>query len=973
MKQIAAHDPSNIGHGVFVSDDEDDIPSAKKKSGKKATEEEEAPFFDPLIFGGVEEDDEEEDEDEGQHDGETSTRASSSTGLLLSDVVDGKSVSSKKASAVDNKSSSSKLKKKSKMSDNPLLGFDIEGSDASDEFENDSDDEDDFDSADEGSNAASDDENEGDFSKMLSQLNKFDAGEESDEEAEPALAGIGAETLAGLDLGLGEGISTEDLLGSIEDSTDMGALKSQLEGIRNEAPLKNAGDSVKQAREDRKVRYEETSKHESKWLPMIQQARKSEQVVLGENETRPKGQAALMTEISAENDFEKELAAAIEESGLSQSNIKESGGLPAQDHLAKEKERQQIAKLKSLMAREASRNKRLKKIKSKTYRRIKNKADKREQEKLMERLEVENPEMAAKLREDYEHKYAKHRLMRQQAARKKWSIAANRFGGKEMRGVISEQANRMKDEKKRLERLVKGQRGGGSDSENSSDADGSDIDVSDDETGTTVQKAKLATLRELQDATVDAEDESSLPKTGLFGLKFMREGLMKKREAAKEEAKNLLEEINKLESSGAGANQDLDSDQEQDNLTLKLIKEKRESEKAAAEAKLAKKKIGASKEALEAARASLARKLEEDGITLGDLAHDDDVVTTSAPLKIDKKKVVKAAAKLKTSDGEGSWGNLNEWESMAANATPPAPTLTPRSPPPPADTTPEKLPDPLAPPKTSVPTMKKSSLKSSLKSSTKTEVAAAANPWLDAGSKPDSSQKSAKKGVGFSNMPAEIKSIPSRDGDDFIDEGDELDVDSDDENIFAGVEKEATTQRELIQQTFMKKKADGDVEDSLQERDFLMEMEKDEDELKPKEKEELEGWGTGWVGADVKPKKRKVELMRDEGQEKIENKAPKKLIRVSHVLDTKAAKYHLAAAPQPFANAEQYEAQLKHPLGNDWNTSGAHTRMIKPKIVTRVGAVVAPLEYHKHLSSESKDSLIAAWTNKGKKRLKARM
>ena len=45
---------------------------------------------------------------------------------------------------------------------------------------------------------------------------------------------------------------------------------------------------------------------------------------------------------------------------------------------------------------------------------------KREKEKLMERLEVENPELAAQLKEDYEKKRAQMRMHKETAARRKW-------------------------------------------------------------------------------------------------------------------------------------------------------------------------------------------------------------------------------------------------------------------------------------------------------------------------------------------------------------------------------------------------------------------------------------------------------------------------------------------------------------------------------------------------------------------------
>lgn len=56
-----------------------------------------------------------------------------------------------------------------------------------------------------------------------------------------------------------------------------------------------------------------------------------------------------------------------------------------------------------------------------------------------------------------------------------------------------------------------------------------------------MQKAKVLTLNELKNQT--KEDSSNLPKTGLFGMKFMREAIATKRQEAKESAESLLKDL----------------------------------------------------------------------------------------------------------------------------------------------------------------------------------------------------------------------------------------------------------------------------------------------------------------------------------------------------------------------------------------------------------------------------------------------
>merc|ERR1719272_671143 len=88
---------------------------------------------------------------------------------------------------------------------------------------------------------------------------------------------------------------------------------------------------------------------------------------------------------------------------------------------------QTVARLKALMLREQQANKRIKKIKSKAYHRIHRKAETREREVLLERLERDNPEMAKSLRQDYEKKHAERRMGRQRSARQKWAKTMQRF------------------------------------------------------------------------------------------------------------------------------------------------------------------------------------------------------------------------------------------------------------------------------------------------------------------------------------------------------------------------------------------------------------------------------------------------------------------------------------------------------------------------------------------------------------------
>ena len=63
--------------------------------------------------------------------------------------------------------------------------------------------------------------------------------------------------------------------------------------------------------------------------------------------------------------------------------------------------------------------------------------------------------MAEKLRTEMEQKLAETRNRRSADARKKWGKAAQRFGGREIRSLVSKQAQTAEDEKRALQRALK--------------------------------------------------------------------------------------------------------------------------------------------------------------------------------------------------------------------------------------------------------------------------------------------------------------------------------------------------------------------------------------------------------------------------------------------------------------------------------------------------------------------------------------
>ena len=58
-----------------------------------------------------------------------------------------------------------------------------------------------------------------------------------------------------------------------------------------------------------------------------------------------------------------------------------------------------------------------------------------------------------------------------------------------------------------------------------------------------------------------------------------------------------------------------------------------------------------------------------------------------------------------------------------------------------------------------------------------------------------------------------------------------------------------------------------------------------------------------------------------------------------------ATAFQVTAVPFPFQTREQYERSLQQPLGPDWNAQTSFQAAIKPRVITKRGAVIDPIDY----------------------------
>ncbi|XP_071114020.1 U3 small nucleolar RNA-associated protein 14 homolog A-like [Haliotis cracherodii] len=143
-------------------------------------------------------------------------------------------------------------------------------------------------------------------------------------------------------------------------------------------------------------------------------------------------------------------------------------------------------------------------------------------------------------------------------------------------------------------------------------------------------------------------------------------------------------------------------------------------------------------------------------------------------------------------------------------------------------------------------------------------------------------------------------------------------------------------QRMTIAQAF----ADDDVVD-----EFTKEKANIADRDKPKSIDlSLPGWGE-WGGTGLKPSKKKKKRFTLKGPDA----APRRdrdlgNVIISEKLDDAIAKHQVARLPFPYTSPQQFEQSIRAPVGKNWNPETAFRKMIQPKVLTKLGTVIKPID-----------------------------
>uniref|UniRef100_A0AAV1U6N2 U3 small nucleolar RNA-associated protein 14 n=1 Tax=Peronospora matthiolae TaxID=2874970 RepID=A0AAV1U6N2_9STRA len=738
----------------------------------------------------------------------------------------------------------------------------------------------------------------------------------------------------------------------------------ELEGDGTTLTLQANRDAVQDARAQRKLVYVEKTKDMDLFEPVVRRNRQKETLDL--RVQAPKLEkltpAALTSKFVPQTEMEKSVAALLEAGDLSDKKLaKDEEEELARKQVSTEEvavRQKELSKLRSLLFYEEQKTKRVKKIKSKLYHKIRNSQDKKAVAKQKEELRALDPELARKLDEELADKRAEERLTLKHRNTSKWVKHQLR------RGIQADDATRsaIADQLRRGEELRRKMNTVDDDDEDELDVDDDEGDDDEGDAASRLQK-RLERQANALVMEIDADTEEAGKKRGLQGMKFMQRAAEKQREKARAEAEKLLREIR----TGDGGDGDRILSEGDDYLSsgeegAVATKRKRvtkakanvvvtDKDKAVVDQALAGGALQTSNVSMTggvSARASgvIAIDLGEGGSTVTVSDKDDTDASKVIELGVEKTAALKSTHVAKKSRPEVKTKDVDVEPTVHGEENP---------------------------------WLSSTATKSKLRHKKSKKKAQQQN----GGAQPDVAvaiealaQDTKESMIGkFS-----ITSTPGLENSRGSKNSKKRKLDEAKTGTLEAVEQTVSGSKKLTKKS--KTKASGAGQDELVRRafDFVAD---EEDEL-AKEKDRLaghdadvkkgaeiaklvgmSGWGS-WAGDGVRVSKH--QLAREQKAKTIAIEAKQKALanrkdaRLDKVLinekkDKKAAKYKVKDVPYPFTSREEYEAAMRNPLGSDWNTAQVTNVLTAPKIMKHAGTAIAPLLLSKDDRKQAKKEL----------------
>ncbi|KZT43829.1 Utp14-domain-containing protein [Sistotremastrum suecicum HHB10207 ss-3] len=184
-----------------------------------------------------------------------------------------------------------------------------------------------------------------------------------------------------------------------------------------------------------------------------------------------------------------------------------------------------------------------------------------------------------------------------------------------------------------------------------------------------------------------------------------------------------------------------------------------------------------------------------------------------------------------------------------------------------------------------------------------------------------------------SQVPRQSKDTRATSSDD-SDQNSEVDEQESRENISR--KRPVFKQRDLVALAFA---GDNVIQDFEQAKKRII-----EEDAPRQEDTTLAGWGS-WGGKGTKKTIPKPHLVKKIAGVDPSNRADfkKTHVIISERKDSKASKYQIKDLPYPYTSKAQYERSLEMPVGTEWNTRTGFQRGTLPKVVKKMGTIIAPL------------------------------
>ncbi|KAJ3195858.1 hypothetical protein HK101_010836 [Irineochytrium annulatum] len=748
---------------------------------------------------------------------------------------------------------------------------------------------------------------------------------------------------------------------------------------------------------NREAAYEEAQKQVTKWAPLIKKNREADQLIFEGTEpalAHPTS-GALVGKFKAITTLEEEVQSILQKAELAekqqmQLEDMELNKLSKEDLTAR---RAELAKMRSLMFYQEQKQKKIAKIKSKTYRKLKRKTEGKEAAKL-ELLAELDPEYAKEAVLKLQAQRIKERMSLKHKNTGKWAkqMLSRNDRGAELRQDLMDQLNRSRDLTKKIAGIESG------DEVSSGDDDKYDEgDDGDDEDG---RGRALKVLGDLEGDLDTEESAEAHPQKGLMAMKFMQRGLEQQRRETKrklEEARNQIE-TGDISEGDEGAMLLLDESDEEASRPKK--KKAVQKVTATGTGRFAFGAVENDSEDDAEPKADEGKKWRPTGET---------GVRVSNPLTVGFKRQRQPLPQIFESvDFEAEEDVFEIKPGKLRGVEPkPAKALLEKG----CEESPADLRDQggEAQERSNAPRAAKGKAESKRASNAiKEPLLCGENPWLAGDSIPvkksvkmDKNKGSAQDGLANKLTTAKRKRM--RDDERQLDGGVELNLDavksleskvngyhamqagrngkrqkedvlSAAKNAPAREQKDKNANSELIKavasrQDYSDEDSDPEamVKNIVHKSDIssitqrqLMEIAFANDDVLAEFEDEKEkivegdagkdvdvtlpGWG-GWGGLDIKPKKNIVvrKAKPYEGIATFKRKdANLKHVIINEKRNKKNSKLLASEVPFGFGNREQYEQTIRLPLGKEWNSAHTHSKFIAPRVITKMGQTIAP-------------------------------